>query len=200
MKTVCLLLFALLLTSFTKPNKLAVCSRSSKWIVSEHSSLIVNGSTNVNRFTCAIVQYPKTDTMNVSVDNSNKVLLSGLLNIAVKNFDCKNFLMTKQLRKTLKEDEFPVIQVRFLSLRENPVTIQRKASIKGVVELMIAGVTKRLEIDYQLAKDKNVLVFTGSHQIQFSDYNLQPPKRMGRIIEAKDELLVTFLLKMEAAP
>lgn len=173
--------------------------RLSKWVISEHSSLKVNGSTNVNRFACEIVQYTKADTIDISHDSSNKMLLSGELNIEVKNFDCKNILMTKQLRKTLKEDQHPYIQVRFLSLKENPVAASKKCFIKGVVELTIAGVGKRFEIDYLLTKDKKMLVLTGDHPILFSDFNLEPPKKLGKIIQAKDQLIVTFLLKMEAA-
>ncbi|RYE58134.1 MAG: YceI family protein [Sphingobacteriales bacterium] len=173
--------------------------RLSKWVISEHSSLKVNGSTNVNRFTCEIVQYTKADTIDISHDSSNKMLLSGQLNIDVKNFDCKNILMTKQLRKTLKEDQYPTIHVRFLSLKENPVAGSKRYFIKGVVELTIAGVGKRFEIDYALARDKKILVLTGAHPILFSDFNLEPPKKLGKIIQAKDQLIVTFLLKMEAA-
>jgi hypothetical protein len=127
------------------------------------------------------------------------MLLSGQLNIDVKNFDCKNILMTKQLRKTLKEDQYPCIQVRFLSLKENPLASSKKSFIKGVVELTIAGVGKRFEIDYALAKDKKMLVLTGAHPILFSDFKLEPPKKLGKIIQAKDQLIITFLLKMEAA-
>ena len=102
MKSLIILFLALTLTSFSKNHK-HVANRSSKWVISENSSLVVNGSTNVNKFSCSIRQYPKTDTVLISEDQKSKILLSGELHIEVKNFDCNNQIMTKQLRKTLKE-------------------------------------------------------------------------------------------------
>jgi hypothetical protein len=199
MKSFIILLLALTLTSFSKVNKLVAINRSSKWVISENSSLIVNGSTNVNKFSCSIRQYPKTDTVLISQDQKSMVLLSGELNIEVKNFDCNNQIMTKQLRKTLKEDQFPTFQIRFLSLKETSFLKQKKDFVKGLVEIEIAGTTKRFEISYQLSKDKNTMLFTGRQLINFSDFRLVPPRKMGKLIQAKDQLVVVFFLKMEAA-
>lgn len=107
-------------------------------------------------------------------------------------------MMTRQLRKTLKEDQFPAFKVRFLSLRETPLLKQKKDLVKGFVALTIAGVTKRFEISYQLIRDQNNMVLVGNQTINFSDFKLEPPKRMGKLILAKDQLSVAFLLKMES--
>ncbi|TCC90182.1 YceI family protein [Pedobacter frigiditerrae] len=194
MKTLLALLFFFLLTSF-KTN--TSYYRASRWVISENSSLIVNGSTNINKFSCAILQYPKTDTVIVSQDKTNKIMLSGLLNIEVKNFDCNSMMMTKQLRKTLQDDKFPMLRIKFLSLKETPSLDQGKSYIKGNVEIVIAGVTKRFEICYQIKMKNNSLELIGHQPINFSDFNLIPPKKIGKLIQAKDQLIVAFLLKME---
>jgi hypothetical protein len=199
MKSLIILFLALTLTSFSKVHKLVAINRSSKWVISENSSLVVNGSTNVNKFSCSIRQYPKTDTVMISQDQKSRVLLSGELNIEVKNFDCNNQMMTKQLRKTLKEDQYPTFQIRFLSLKETSFLKQKKDFVKGLVEIEIAGITKRFEINYQLSGDKNTMLFTGKQLINFSDFKLVPPRKMGKLIQAKDQLVVVFFLKMEAA-
>ncbi|RZK57753.1 MAG: YceI family protein, partial [Pedobacter sp.] len=195
MKTLLALLFVLLLTSF-KISKTAL-NRASRWVISENSSLIVNGSTNINKFSCAILQYPKTDTVIVSQDKTNKIMLSGSLNIEVRNFDCNSMMMTKQLRKTLQDDKFPILRIKFLSIKETPNLDQRKSFIKGNVEIVIAGVAKRFEICYQLKMKNNSLELIGFQPINFSDFNLIPPKKIGKLIQAKDQLIVAFLLKME---
>ena len=134
----------------------------------------------------------------VTADQNNNMLLSGVLNIEVKYFDCQNLMMTRQLRKTLKEDQFPAFQVRFLSLKETPLLKQKKDFVKGFVALTITGVTKQFEICYQLSRDKNTMVLVGNQTINFSDFKLEPPKRMGKLILAKDQLSVAFVLKMES--
>jgi len=195
MKTLLPILLIILLTSFKTVDTTKI--RYSRWVISENSSLIVNGATNINKFSCAILQYPKTDTVTVSQDKTNKIVLTGLLNIEVKNFDCNSMMMTRQLRKTLKDDKFPILRIKFLSLKEMPSPNQGRNFIKGNVEIVIAGVAKRFEICYQLNIKANSMELIGNQPINFSDFNLIAPKKIGKLIQAKDELVVAFLLKME---
>ncbi|WP_316766438.1 YceI family protein [Pedobacter frigiditerrae] len=197
MKTLTAILLIFLLTSFK--TSYTTANRASRWVISENSSLSVNGTTNINKFSCAILQYPKTDTVTVAQDKNNKIVLSGLLNIEVKNFDCSNMMMTKQLLKTLQDEKFPILRIKFLSLKETPSLDQGKSFIKGNVEIVIAGVAKRFEICYQLKMKNNSLELIGLQPINFSDFNLSPPKKMGKLIQAKDQLIVAFSLKMELA-
>ena len=197
MKVVFGLLLVFLLTSFCHKKEGGIVSRS-KWVISENSKLTVNGRTNINRFSCSITAYPKTDTIFINQDKTNNIALSGVLNIAVKNFDCNNDMMTKQLRKTLKEDKFAMLRVRFLSLKEAPS--QKLNVVKGIVEITIAGVAKKYEICYQLDVNLEDLVLTGNQAINFSDFNLEAPRKIGRLVQAKDELIVAFNLNMKLVP
>lgn len=175
-----------------KPNRL------SKWVISKTSSLTINGSTNINRFSCAIRHYPKTDTISIAEDAMDKrLLLSGSINLEVANFNCANQVMTKQLRKTLKSAEFPYLTITFLSIKEVP-SINQKRDIKGWVELALAGVKKRFEIVYQFKMDGQRMLLTGNQAINFSDFKLLPPRAVGRLISVNDQLNVAFYLQMEA--
>ena len=196
MKWILIGLISLSLTSFKFINK-PTFGHSSKWVITQNSSLTVNGSTNVNRFSCVILQYPKTDTVNVTQGKNNKIVLSGSLNIEVKNFNCNNMMMTKQLRKTLQDEKYPFLRIKFLSLKEMPGVDQEKSFIKGNVEINIAGVPKRFEICYQLKMKNTSMELIGLQPINFSDFNLVPPKKIGKLIQAKDQLIVAFFLKME---
>ncbi len=49
-----------------------------KWVVNENSSLSVNGSTNINRFSCVIPAYGQADTITVNKGKDAKgIVLSG---------------------------------------------------------------------------------------------------------------------------
>ena len=197
MKWILIGLITLTLTSFTFINK-STSAQSSKWVITQNSSLTVNGSTNVNKFSCVILQYPKMDTVTISEDKTSSITLTGKLNIEVKNFDCSNYMMTRELRKTLNEKQFPYINIKFLSLKEVLGTKQKYSNIKGLVAIEIAGVEKRFEISYQFNIDKKKIMLMGSQAINFSDFSLLPPKKMGKLIMAKDQLVVVFYLKLEA--
>jgi hypothetical protein len=191
-KHILLLIFTLALTSFSPPK------RSTKWVISQNSSLTINGSTNVNKFSCAILNYPKTDTITINRAN-DLVLLTGALTLNVKDFECNNLMMTHQFRRTLKHEEFPLLYITFQSLKEFPNPNQKINSIKGMVAIKIAGITKRFEICYQLEALNNNLVLRGNQEINFSDFKLTAPQKVGKLIKAKDQLSVVFELKMKMA-
>ena len=184
----------LVLTSFTPPK------HATKWVISQNSSLTINGNTNVNKFSCAISSYPKTDTIIINEAKANEnLMLTGALTLSVKNFECNNVMMTHQFRKTLKHEEFPLLYITFLSLKEFPNPNQKINLIKGLVAIKIAGITKKFEICYQLEFVNNNLVLRGNQDIKFSDFKLVAPQRIGKLIKAKDQLNVVFELKMKLA-
>jgi len=171
---------------------------TTKWVISQNSSLTINGNTNVNKFSCAILSYPKTDTITINREN-NQILLTGALSLNVKNFECNNAMMTHQFRKTLKHEEFPLLNITFISLKESPNLNSKTNAIKGLVAIKIAGVTKRYEICYEFRSVNNNLQLQGSQTVNFTDFKLAPPQRVGKLIRAKDELNVVFELNMKIA-
>jgi len=192
-----ILLVILLILSFTgfsmKNN-----AETKRWVVSQNSSLSVNGSTNINTFSCVIPAYDKTDTITVKSKTDKSVMLSGSIDLSVNSFDCHNSGMTKQLQKTLNEKQFPVLHIRFLSLSSLPAMTRNPEPVTGLVDIEIAGVNKQLEINYQISQDEaNVIHLLGSSDLNFTDFKLIPPRKLGGMIKTKDQLNVVFHLKMK---
>jgi hypothetical protein len=183
-----------------RPTPAAIAGASQKrWVVSQNSSLSVDGSTNINTFSCVIPAYDKTDTITIKSDGANRVILSGSIGLSVNSFDCHNSGMTKQLQKTLNQKQFPELHIRFLSLSKLPEITRSPESITGMVAIEIAGVTKQFEINYQLSEDnEQVINLLGSRELNFSDFKLIPPRKLGGMIKTKDQLTVAFHLKMKA--
>ena len=171
---------------------------SVKWVLNKDCSLKVNGSTNVNKFSCVIPNYPKADTLTFNSTNlSELVKITGIMMLDLRAFDCHNPIMTKDLRKTLKADRFPNLIIKFISLSKYPEPSEKAHLLKGAVTISIAGVTKKFEIDYKcLPIGENTITLIGSKQITFSDFNLIPPRKLGGMIQTNDTLAVEFILKM----
>ena len=182
-----LFIYSLLTYKVTNPSKVEI----SKWVISENSSLVVNGSTNVNHFSCRVVHY-SMDTIKLSQDDVRQTL-SGNILIEVKSFECNIQMMTKELRKTLNESEFPILHINLLSLKQVSVT-NMGGLFKGNVEIEIAGKAKNFVGVYELAKHKDKMVFKGTQSVNFSDFELKPPVKVGRLIKAKDGLTIVFTL------
>jgi hypothetical protein len=194
---VCLLLVSL--TSFVVPLNFYGVAGTKKWVINQNSSLCVNGSTNINKFSCEILAYDKTDTLTLNESKGDKeIALTGRIDLGVKSFDCHNSMMTSDLRKTLKEKQFPMLHIIFLSLNKLPNLAARPEPVTGLVNIEIAGVSKRFEINYQITQDEQKIIhLLGSRDINFSDFNLIPPRKLGGMIKTNDKLSVDFKLNIK---
>ncbi|HJW17933.1 MAG TPA: YceI family protein [Flavisolibacter sp.] len=183
----------ILLSAFTPLGKTVI----TRWVITNGCSLKVDGSTNVNNFSCAISNYSKPDTILVN-RNVNPVLLSGNIQLDVQNFDCHNGIMTADLRKTLKAKEFPKLVIRFLNISRYPQPDVHQSITRGSVFIELAGVSKRFDVDYKVVSaDNNYINLVGSRVVNFSDFNLTPPRKLGGMIRTKNELSVEFNLRIK---
>lgn len=169
------------------------------WVVMPGSSLAVNGSTNINTFQCEITNYSLPDTLacNRTAARGQVLPMNGRLKLDIQSFDCHNKMMTNDLRKTLKSKTFPHLSIRFISISSFP-DFRNPTRITGMVDIELAGVTKRFEINYLFTVDNAQMVhLKGDRAVNFSDFNLIPPSKLGGIIKAKDELNVEFKLNLK---
>lgn len=169
-----------------------------KWVIDKACFLKVEGSTNINKFSCIIPDYTEPDTLTIYKSKANEPLkISGSMVLNVQDFDCHNPIMTKDLRKTLKAKEFPKLIIRFINLSRYPDHHQAD-KVNGAVTIELAGVTKRFDIDYKIIPiGNNSLTLIGTRPLNFSDFNIVPPRKIGGMIHTNNELNVVFNLHMK---
>jgi hypothetical protein len=165
-----------------------------RWVVEKNSTLRVDGKSNVNSFTCNITEYTEKDTLILSNDLSRPIRLSGDLQMNVMAFNCHSSLITKDLRKTLKSEEYPRMIIRFLSLNCMPSLQNKCESIKGWVEVELAGTTRRFELSYTFSRAGAYIQLNGGRNFCFSDFKLSPPRKLAGLIKIKDDFDVNFQL------
>jgi hypothetical protein len=168
-----------------------------RWVINQTSNLTVDGTTNINKFNCDIPSYGQIDTLMVS-KAAGDIMLTGIMALKVQSFNCHNKMMTADLRKTLKEKEYPLLYIRFLTLDGVGDLTSSPKFIKGLVNINLAGITKRFEVNYQVSVDADKIIhLLGSKDINFSDFNLIPPRKLGGMIRTNDQLTVSFHLKIK---
>ena len=165
-----------------------------KWLVAREGIVKVDGSTNVNKFSCSVSGYSNADTITCykKFGTDIVVLMEGKLSIPVSSFDCLNKMMTKDLRKTLKASDFPMLTIYFVSLERYPELKTGQEYINGIVDIELAGTKKRIGITLIISTQNQVYHLMATQSVHFSDFNLVPPKKMGGVIKANDRLDVTF--------
>jgi len=173
-------------------------SDTTRWVITNGCSLKVDGSTNINDFTCDISNYSKPDTILVIRSGALPVQLHGNIQLDVQTFNCHNGVMTADLRKTLKVKEFPRLIIRFNSISKYPDAGPMQQVAKGMVTIELAGVSKKFDVDYKIiSREGTYISMEGSRKINFSDFNLVPPRKLGGMIKTSNELSVVFNLNMK---
>ncbi len=170
-----------------------------KWIILKDCTVRVNGSTNINKFSCSIPEYQRSDTLTCyRPGNEVPVVLSGRLALPVISFDCNNSMMTNDLRKTLKAKEFPSLNIYFISLEKYPELNHAQEPITGLVNIELAGISKKIEVNYRFSMDEQKIIhLVGTQTIRFSDFLLVPPRKLGGMIRADDRLDVIFRINFK---
>jgi len=110
----------------------------------------------------------------------------------IENFDCQNRILNKDLRKTLKAEEYPTMTIHFVDLERIPNT--DGDYLKGTVQIELAGKRKQFVIPYTIKKTDKTTKLEGSRAFTFGDFDLVPPSKIGGMIKVKDDFNVNFTL------
>jgi hypothetical protein len=169
-----------------------------KWAVQKHGTLWVNGSSNVNNFTCSITGISEYDTITVFYDPQKSLALRGAITMSILSFDCHNNIIRKDLRKTLKAEQYPTMIIRFLTLKTLPTLSTKAELVSGWVEVELAGVKKKFELIYSFMQSSpGIIRLNGGRKFNFSDFSLAPPQKFSGLIKIRDEFDVNFMLVLK---
>ncbi|MBC7866934.1 MAG: YceI family protein [Gloeobacteraceae cyanobacterium ES-bin-316] len=170
-------------------------NRMVKWAVQKNSTLNVKGSSNVNNFSCNVTSLAGYDTIVVMDGPTRPMALKGAISVDVLSFDCHNSLIRKDLRKTLKVEQYPKMVIRFLTLKSMPFLTDRTEHVNGWVEVELAGVKKIFELNYTFRRVAGgCIILKGGRKFCFSDFNLVPPRKLGGLVKIRDDFDVSFEL------
>jgi hypothetical protein len=167
------------------------------WVIDAGSRLAIQGSTNVNKFTCRFDYYYGSDTLQyVRNYRTGKLNFSNnKMIIPVRSFDCGARQISNDFRKTLKSEIYPQLTIAFRSL-ENPFN-QNDCFIDGVVDITLAGVTTTYTVRYLVNLEKNSIKLKGTRAVNFSEFGLEAPTKLQGLIKVDEVLNVEFNLLLK---
>jgi hypothetical protein len=96
--------------------------------------------------------------------------------------------MDRNAYETLKADDHPEIKFELTSVDE--ITRDR---IMAVGDLTIAGTTRSIPLEVNYVIQGNQLQFSGSKEITFQEFNMEPPKALLGTIRTGDDLTLSFV-------
>src|SRR5436190_13460656 len=172
-------------------------------IVQPTSTVNIEGSTNVNRYNCTISRYTGSDTLVIHEGGQNvrPVFVNGEVKLNAASFDCGIALMTSDFHKAINSKIYPSIVIDFISFEKIPAYTPAPEKFRGILKISLAGVTKLFEVNCAIEVDeKEIIHLTGSRNFHFSDFRLTPPTRMLGAVKVKEELRVSFHLRLMLDP
>lgn len=167
-----IMILALALSASFKPN-------AEEYILLSTKTFSVKGSTSIGKYDCDYSMTTK-DTLFL---NRKKGLT---YKVPVKEFGCGNFLLNRDFRKTLREKEYPWVTIQVFDVRKSGT------NYKYDLQLDLAGKRKTFQ-NLNLMSVKEGL--KGEIELKFSDFNLDPPSKLGGAIKVKEEINLSILLK-----
>lgn len=168
---------------------------TSSVIITEKSTLFINGKSNVNNFSCLYnIDKIKKPIAVVYSTKDNKIYFSKttlLLNNTY--FDCGGNGINKDFLKTLNTINYPEIALTLNQIE----TTETPSVLRASVTIQIAGVSRNYDIPVDVVKH-NMLNVNGQLKLKLTDFNLKAPSKLFGIISVEDNIDINFNLEIEA--
>ncbi len=166
------------------------------WVIEPSSSLIINGASNVNQFTCGLTSYGFTDTLQLAQRSSTHIEFSpNKLSLPVVDFDCAHKLITDDFQETLQADEYPQIGITFLSLNLVPSSRTEVSTYEGRLLIELSGKTREFTVLFDFWEQSYAQYnLIGRKTMHFSDFEIAPPTKMMGLVKVNNELSIDFNL------
>lgn len=162
------------------------------------SRLWLEGSSNVNRFTCRAEGLGRS----IQVGEPSEVWeITGLpeplqriqLGVPVRSLRCGNRRMDRDLYRIMRTDEFPLMTFRLWTYHPMPPPSAGDFTVKAVGALGLAGRENLVVVTVRIERRSDGTVWVrGSKALRMSDFGIEPPSAMLGLIRAHDQVVVRF--------
>lgn len=168
-------------------------------LITDQSKLALNGTSNVNKFSCACTQKFSPMELHASTSSNRTVVTfdHSFLKIVTNKLDCGQKLMNKDMYETLKADKHPYIQIELKKVYF-PIGVSLDDCAEWVeldaeTIITIAGTAKKVPLK---VKARNLAAgrfqFRSTQTVQMTDFGIQPPTAMMGAIKVRNEIDIQF--------
>lgn len=157
-----------------------------KFHILPSSTLEIQGSSNVNNFTC-VFQMQDINTVTINYNPGTHKFESALVSFPVNSFDCGGRMINKDFRNLLNEKKHPTLKIRLVEiepLEEDEVLVS--------LEFEIAGVKNLYKMPASFAIMKGYYSSQGHIELDIEDFGLEQPKKLLGAIVVHKKIDVRF--------
>lgn len=155
------------------------------------SYLLVDGTSNIHDWSLEAESY--SGNLKAEFDEGTLEELGQLdFTVIAESLKSGKSGMDKNTYKALKTDDYKKISFKLKDVKsiEKAGTDSYKLSTTGTLEL--AGVKKDINLNFTLNTKGNEIILKGSHKLNMTDYNIEPPTAMFGTISTGESVTIKF--------
>ncbi len=175
--------------------------------IEEESHLVINGSTNINTFSCGYNGSFLDDTLTVNAISSgdNLRLNNAMLKLRTVKFSCNNRLMNPDFQHLLQADKYPyiiihVLEIRRLSAGSFVQSISKNYpgnnNILLSVEITLAGRKNTYQLPVSIRNIRHHKFYQGYLDLDIRDFGLTPPIKMLGLVKVSEMVRINFIVQL----
>ena len=157
------------------------------------SSINITGKSNVRPFSCKTTTIYEHDTLYIRYIKEDSIYRfeNAFLEIDLNGFDCGNPLVDKDFGKLLQKDKYPNLKIFIKQITLDELKAGNLSG-KADIEIEIAGINKNYETKFNSSITNGTGFVEGELELNISDFNLTPPKKLLGLIKVSEEILIEF--------
>lgn len=180
-------------------------TNSFSYSIEADSKLYLEGSSNVMDFTCDCTKPTGNGRFSIQLSPDGYVFENSPLQIPVRELDCGNRGMNRDMYDALKAEHHPTISIKPVAVKTTNKNVLSKcdewSDMSVDLQLNIAGVTqtvsmqvKGAHLGYQLYR------FVGHKAIYLTDFGIEPPRALLGAIRVDNCVTINMDLLLRLSP
>ena len=170
----------------------AIAQKTAK-LIPEKSSITISGTSTLHDWEEQVQNF----NVDLTVDfQDNKITRIDNVDLVCRSSSITSDynLMTSKTLDALRAEQHPEITFDMISIEK--LTVQDH-NFSGVLtgNLSMAGVTRRIQVEFTGSNGGNIITIKGSKQIDMPDFNIEPPTAIMGTLKTGEIVVVSFNLK-----